>query len=34
MFFIDLHFFALRDVCWLGDEKLCEATLGKFVSRE
>lgn len=31
MFFIDLHFFALRDVCWLGDEKLCELTFGKFV---
>jgi hypothetical protein len=32
MFFIDLHFFALRDACWLGDEKLCELTFGKFVA--
>jgi hypothetical protein len=32
MFFIDLHFFALRDVCWLGNEKLCELTFGKFVA--
>lgn len=32
MFFIDLHFFALRDVCWLGDEKLCELTFGTFVA--
>jgi hypothetical protein len=32
MFFIDLHFFALREACWLGDEKLCELTFGKFVA--
>ena len=32
MFFIDLHFFALRDACWLGDEKRCELTFGKFVA--
>ena len=30
MFFIDTHFFALRDVCWLGDEKLCTETFGTW----
>jgi hypothetical protein len=30
MFFIDLHFGSLRDVCWLGGEPLCKLTFGKF----
>jgi hypothetical protein len=30
MFFIDLHFFALRDVCWLADESICKLTFGTW----
>ena len=30
MFFIDLHFFALRDVCWLADESICKVTFGTY----
>lgn len=30
MFLIDLHFFALRDVCWLADESICKLTFGTY----
>lgn len=32
MFFIDMHFFALRDVCSLGGKGLCESTFGTFAA--
>ncbi|MFT3711324.1 MAG: hypothetical protein QM817_27140 [Archangium sp.] len=32
MFLIDVDFFALRPVCWLGGESLCTITQGQFIA--